>query len=71
MKYFNRLTVILSLMLSSSLWAADLTVSAAASLTQAFQDIGAFPTSLMSAWHKGRVSMRAWGVGFKTNGTFR
>jgi molybdate transport system substrate-binding protein len=41
MKYFNRLTVILSLILSSSLWAADLTVSAAASLTQAFQDIGA------------------------------
>ncbi len=37
----NRITFACSLLLSSSLWAADLTVSAAASLTQAFQDIGA------------------------------
>jgi len=37
----KRLSFALTLLLSSSLWAADLTVSAAASLTQAFQEIGA------------------------------
>ena len=36
----KRLSFALTLLLSSSLWAADLTVSAAASLTQAFQEIG-------------------------------
>jgi ABC-type molybdate transport system substrate-binding protein len=40
MKHLNRITVALSLLLSVSSWAAELTVSAAASLTQAFQDIG-------------------------------
>ncbi len=38
---FKTLAAALALTLSSSLWAADLTVSAAASLTQAFQEIGA------------------------------
>ncbi len=37
----KRLSFALTLLLSSPLWAADLTVSAAASLTQAFQEIGA------------------------------
>ena len=41
MKLLNRITIALSFFLSISSWAADLTVSAAASLTQAFQDIGA------------------------------
>ena len=36
----NRITVACSFLLSASAWAADLTVSAAASLTQAFQEIG-------------------------------
>jgi molybdate transport system substrate-binding protein len=40
MKHLNRITVALSLLLSVSSWAAELTVSAAASLTQAFQDMG-------------------------------
>ncbi|MEY3673826.1 MAG: hypothetical protein RJB47_534, partial [Pseudomonadota bacterium] len=40
-KLLNRITIALSFFLSVSSWAADLTVSAAASLTQAFQDIGA------------------------------
>jgi molybdate transport system substrate-binding protein len=40
MKHLNRITVALSLLLSVSSWAAELTVSAAASLTQAFQEIG-------------------------------
>lgn len=38
---FKTISATLALMLSHSLWAADLTVSAAASLTQAFQEIGA------------------------------
>ena len=38
---FKKLAFALVLTLSQSLWAADLTVSAAASLTQAFQEIGA------------------------------
>jgi molybdate transport system substrate-binding protein len=41
MMIMKRLSFALTLLLSSSLWAADLTVSAAASLTQAFQEIGA------------------------------
>ena len=40
MKHLNRITIALSFFLSVSSWAADLTVSAAASLTQAFQEIG-------------------------------
>jgi molybdate transport system substrate-binding protein len=40
MKHLNRITVALSLLLSVSSWATELTVSAAASLTQAFQEIG-------------------------------
>ncbi len=40
MMIMKKLSFALTLMLSSSLWAADLTVSAAASLTQAFQEIG-------------------------------
>jgi molybdate transport system substrate-binding protein len=40
MKHLNRITVALSLLLSVSSWAAELTVSAAASLTQAFQVMG-------------------------------
>lgn len=41
MMNFKKISATLALMLSHSLWAADLTVSAAASLTQAFQEIGA------------------------------
>lgn len=41
MKHLNRITIALSFFLSVSSWAADLTVSAAASLTQAFQEMGA------------------------------
>ncbi len=40
MKHLNRITIALSFFLSVSSWAADLTVSAAASLTQAFQEMG-------------------------------
>ena len=40
MKHLNRITIALSFFLSVSSWAADLTVSAADSLTQAFQEIG-------------------------------
>jgi len=38
---FKKASLVISLLISSAAWAADLTVSAAASLTQAFQDIGA------------------------------
>lgn len=41
MMNFKKISATLALLLSHSLWASDLTVSAAASLTQAFQEIGA------------------------------
>lgn len=40
MNLLRCITALLSILLSSAIWAADLTVSAAASLTQAFQEIG-------------------------------
>jgi len=37
----KKASLVISLLISSSVWAADLTVSAASSLTQAFQEMGA------------------------------